>query len=132
MVQVPGEAIVTVMPTTVQTPAVSVRPSQLNGVVVLLPSSAGVAKIGRMAVSRPLRGSQLGRDILLLLVDIAALRGDREVCLHAQCSAEGFYARLGFARRGEVFDELGVAHVEMFKSLSSVNVTSPTSPTSIV
>lgn len=95
----------------------------------LLKSSAGVAKIGRMAVSRPLRGSQLGRDVLLMLVNIAAQRGDREICLHAQCSAEGFYARLGFERRGDVFDELGVAHVEMFKSLSSA---SPTGPTSII
>ena len=83
----------------------------------LLQSAPGVAKIGRMAVSRPLRGSKLGRDILLLLMDIAAKRGDHEVSLHSQCSAEGFYARLGFTRRGEVFDELGVAHVEMFKSL---------------
>lgn len=84
----------------------------------LMQSASGVAKIGRMAVSRPLRGSKLGRDIMLLLMDIAAKRGDREVYLHAQCSAEGFYARLGFTRRGEVFDELGMAHVEMFKSLS--------------
>ena len=84
----------------------------------LLPSVQQVAKIGRMAVSRPLRGSNLGRDVLRLLMDVAAKRGDREVCLHAQCSAEGFYARLAFMRRGDVFDELGVAHVEMFKSLS--------------
>ena len=85
----------------------------------LLQSAQHVAKIGRMAVSRPLRGAKLGRDILQVLMDIAAQRGDREVSLHAQCSAEGFYARLGFARRGEVFDELGVAHIEMFKRLTT-------------
>ena len=85
----------------------------------LLQYAPRVAKIGRMAVSRPLRGANFGRDILQTLVRIAAQRGDSEVCLHAQCSAEGFYTRLGFSRRGEVFDELGVAHIEMFKSLSA-------------
>ncbi len=84
----------------------------------LLQSAQGVAKIGRMAVSRPLRGSKLGRDILQALMQIATERGDHEACLHAQCSAEGFYTRLGFTQRGAVFDELGVAHIEMFKCLS--------------
>ncbi len=83
----------------------------------LLQHAPGVAKIGRMAVSRPLRGSQLGRDILQSLMAIATQRGDQEVMLHAQCSAQGFYTRLGFTPRGDVFDELGVKHIEMFKRL---------------
>ena len=77
----------------------------------------GVAKIGRMAVSRVLRGSSLGRDILQMLMGAARQRGDHEVCLHAQRSAQGFYARLGFVPRGEPFDEAGIAHIEMFKRL---------------
>jgi YbgC/YbaW family acyl-CoA thioester hydrolase len=85
----------------------------------LLQPAPKVAKIGRMAVSRPLRGSRQGKDVLTALIDIATERGDHEVYLHSQCSAEGFYARLGFTRRGEVFDELGMAHIEMFKSLSA-------------
>ena len=85
----------------------------------LLQPAPRVAKIGRMAVSRPLRGSRQGKDVLTALIDIATARGDHEVYLHSQCSAEGFYARLGFTRRGEVFDELGMAHVEMFKRLST-------------
>ena len=77
----------------------------------------GVAKIGRMAVSRVLRGSSLGRDILQMLMGAARQRGDHEVCLHAQRSAQGFYARLGFVPRGEAFEEAGIAHIEMFKRL---------------
>ena len=88
----------------------------------LLQSAQGVAKIGRMAVSRPLRGSKLGRDILQVLMQLATERGDHEVCLHAQCSAEGFYTRFGFTQRGAVFDELGVAHIEMFKCLKPLNL----------
>ena len=83
----------------------------------LLQPAPGVAKIGRMAVSRVLRGSSLGRDVLNALVDAAAKRGDHEVCLHAQRSAEGFYTRLGFVARGAPFDEAGIAHIEMFKPI---------------
>jgi len=83
----------------------------------LLPHEPGVAKIGRMAVSRVLRGSHLGRDILHHLMSCAAARGDREVLLHAQRSAEGFYSRLGFSVRGEPFDEVGIPHVEMFRPI---------------
>ncbi len=79
----------------------------------LLQPAPGVAKIGRMAVRRAVRGAQHGAEILQALLQAAAQRGDREVRLHAQRSAEGFYRRLGFAVSGEPFDEVGIAHVEM-------------------
>ena len=47
----------------------------------------------------------------------ARSRGDREVILHAQISAEPFYRRAGFHQRGPVFDEAGIAHVEMVRAL---------------
>jgi YbgC/YbaW family acyl-CoA thioester hydrolase len=83
----------------------------------LLPHAPGVVKIGRMAVNRVLRGGQVGRQVLHALIDAAAERGEREVMLHAQRSAEGFYRRLGFEQRGEPFEEAGIAHVEMFTRL---------------
>ena len=79
----------------------------------LLQHAPKVARIGRMAVDRGLRGSRFGRDVLLGLVAVARQRGDREVMLHAQCSAEGFYTRLGFVSRGPVFEEAGIQHIEM-------------------
>jgi len=83
----------------------------------LLPYQPGVVKIGRMAVNRVLRGGHLGQQVLRALMDAAAQRGEREVVLHAQRSAEGFYKRLGFEQRGEPFEEAGIAHVEMFMRL---------------
>lgn len=84
----------------------------------LLQHAPGVARIGRMAVSRVLRGAHLGRDILQALLQAAGQRGDQEVLLHAQRSAEGFYSRLGFVARGTPFDEAGIPHIEMLKSLA--------------
>ena len=83
----------------------------------LLPPENGTAKIGRMAVERVLRGNGLGRELLFALINIAQKRGDREVALHAQRSAEGFYQRLGFSTRGEAFLEAGIGHIEMVKGL---------------
>ena len=79
----------------------------------LLQPAPGVAQIGRMAVDKVLGGSGVGLQVLLALVAAAAARGDREVLLHAQRSAEGFYRRLGFAGRGEAFVEAGIPHLEM-------------------
>nr|WP_315226487.1 YbgC/FadM family acyl-CoA thioesterase [uncultured Limnohabitans sp.] len=83
------------------------------GTARLLQPEAGVAQIGRMAVTRLLRGSGLGQQLLQALVQQARERGDHEVRLHAQRSAQGFYARQGFANHGEPFDEVGIAHIEM-------------------
>ena len=87
------------------------------GTARLLEKSPGVAQIGRMAVVRVMRGSGLGGDLLKALFDIAKARGDKEVRLHAQCSAQAFYARAGFDPVGEPFDEVGIAHIEMRKEL---------------
>jgi YbgC/YbaW family acyl-CoA thioester hydrolase len=83
----------------------------------LLEHVPGVAKIGRMAVRRPLRGSSVGRAVLEALMKAARARGEREVILHAQMSAEPFYRHAGFQQRGPVFEEAGIAHVEMVRAL---------------
>lgn len=90
---------------------------QAIGTGRLLQHAAGSGKIGRMAVHRVLRGSSLGRELLHALMAAARERGDTEVLLHAQRSAEGFYNRLGFQPRGEPFDEVDIPHIEMVKAL---------------
>ena len=83
----------------------------------LLEHAPGVAKIGRMAVLQPMRGAAVGRAVLEALVTAARDRGERELLLHAQASAVGFYARAGFAVRGEPFTEAGIPHLEMVRAL---------------
>ena len=69
--------------------------------------------IGRMAVRQPGRGTGVGGAILSLLMQKARERGDGAVVLNAQTVAAPFYARHGFVQQGEVFEEAGIAHVEM-------------------
>ena len=79
----------------------------------LLQPSPGVAQIGRLAVRRALRGGGLGKVVLNALMTAAVGRGDREVLLHAQASAQSFYTAQGFLPRGEAFMEAGIGHHEM-------------------
>jgi predicted GNAT family N-acyltransferase len=55
--------------------------------------------------------------VLDALMKSAGDRGDHRVMLHAQVSAQAFYERAGFAPAGPVFDEAGIAHIEMMRSL---------------
>ena len=93
------------------------RLDQPVGTGRLLQQLPGVARIGRMAVHRALRGSGVGKEVLQALLGVAANRGDYEAMLHAQRSAEDFYLGLGFTSRGEPFEEAGIAHIEMSRQL---------------
>lgn len=83
----------------------------------LLPAEDGTAKVGRMAVHRVLRGGGVGVAVMRALADEAARRGDRALALHAQRTAQGFYAGLGFATEGEPFEEAGIPHITMRRAL---------------
>ncbi|WP_367068645.1 YbgC/FadM family acyl-CoA thioesterase [Oryzisolibacter sp. LB2S] len=84
----------------------------------LLYEAPGDARIGRMAVERVVRGQRWGRMVLDALVHAARERGDAQVTLHAQRSAEGFYLRAGFEAVGEPFEEAGIPHITMRRVLS--------------
>lgn len=91
---------------------------QALGTARLLQPEAGVAKIGRMAVLSEQRGQSLGARLLNAMISTARRRGDREVRLSAQRSAEGFYAKYGFEIVGAPYDEVGIPHVAMRLSLT--------------
>lgn len=79
----------------------------------LLQHAPGVGKIGRMAVHKALRGCGVGEQVLRALAAAAHARGDGQLVLHAQRTAQPFYARLGFAPVGTPFEEAGIPHQEM-------------------
>jgi predicted GNAT family N-acyltransferase len=73
--------------------------------------------IGRMAVLRVARGTGMGARVLGALMAKAAQLGYPELILNAQTYAAPFYARVGFKRIGDEFEEAGIAHIEMRKRL---------------
>jgi predicted GNAT family N-acyltransferase len=73
--------------------------------------------IGRMAVLASARGMGVGGALLQALLAAASERGMREVQLNAQTHALPFYARFGFSPEGDTFDDAGIAHRTMRRSL---------------
>jgi predicted GNAT family N-acyltransferase len=72
-----------------------------------------------MAVHRNLRSGGHGAAVMQVLEEAARARGDSVVALNAQRSAERFYARLGYVPHGDGFEEAGIPHIEMRRSLLS-------------
>lgn len=79
---------------------------------------SGEYRIGRMAVLAALRGHGIGRRLLDTLMDAGRAQGAKLVGLSAQTSAVPFYLRAGFSTQGDVYDDAGIAHIEMTRSLS--------------
>ena len=73
--------------------------------------------IGRMAVLESWRGRGVGAALLKLLVDAACKAGHRRAIVNAQVGAMAFYARYGFVVTGAEFEEAGIAHRVMEKTL---------------
>ena len=69
--------------------------------------------IGRMAVSKSLRGQGIGSLVLGTLLKEARRQGHTRLVLHAQVTARAFYVRHGFIAEGDDFMEAGMAHVRM-------------------
>lgn len=69
-------------------------------------------KLERFAVLKPYRNSGTGAALLkAILLDVPD--DGRKVYLHAQITAEGFYARHGFRPEGPHFYEADIEHVKM-------------------
>ncbi|NEQ44569.1 MAG: GNAT family N-acetyltransferase [Leptolyngbya sp. SIOISBB] len=74
-------------------------------------------RIGRVAVSRPLRRQGVGLCIMEQLLELARQHNHREVVLSAQQHAVEFYEKLGFQCEGDTFLDVGIWHVTMRKRL---------------
>lgn len=79
------------------------------------------AKVGRLAVVRPMRGRGIGTALMRRLHDLAQEHGFSGVWCHAQLEARTFYERLGYVPEGERFLEAGIEHVCMRKPLDATS-----------
>ncbi|QYK41784.1 MAG: GNAT family N-acetyltransferase [Paracoccaceae bacterium] len=76
------------------------------------------AKVGRVCVLAPMRGTGLGAALIRTAVTAARARpGTTRVKLGAQTHAVGFYERLGFAASGAEYLDAGIPHIDMVLAL---------------
>ncbi|MBS21187.1 MAG: hypothetical protein CL739_03740 [Chloroflexi bacterium] len=69
--------------------------------------------IGRVAVKKTMRRKGIGEILMVKLHQLANRRGFAGVTLSAQIQAAPFYIRLGYIKRGSVYDDVGIPHQDM-------------------
>jgi ElaA protein len=77
-----------------------------------LPASA-CASFGRLVVAQQYRGMGLGKELISRVIARLAEGHSPDILIDAQLHLEAFYAKFGFARDGEAYDDVGVTHVHM-------------------
>lgn len=73
--------------------------------------------LGRLAVIKEYRGKKIGSVVVHEAEKYVQKQGGTGIVLHAQCSAAGFYRKLGFTEFGEIENDEGCPHIWMRKSL---------------
>jgi len=76
--------------------------------------------IGRVVTSAAVRGTGAGKKLMReAIAHCYRLYGNKPIRIGAQLYARAFYESLGFVQDSEVYDEDGIAHIEMIKSLQT-------------
>jgi predicted GNAT family N-acyltransferase len=75
------------------------------------------AKVERICVLQARRGEHIGEAIMEAIEKEAYRAGFSTLILNAQSHAIGFYEKLGFEITSEEFEEAGIPHVEMRKTI---------------
>lgn len=79
----------------------------------------GYGKLGRMAVMASQRRGGIGALVLGALERAGVSQGVRVFRLSAQLHARAFYDRCGYVAVGSVYDEVGIPHIAMEKTIAA-------------
>jgi ElaA protein len=81
----------------------------------ILPAGAKYEEvaIGRVVTAREGRGGGLGRELMRRGMEAC---GNVPIRISAQAHLEEWYCQLGFARASEIYDEDGIAHIDMLRT----------------
>jgi len=75
-------------------------------------------KLRQMAISTSFQKQGLGQKLIKFAEQTALENSFTKISLHARQSALKFYQKLDYQSRGNVFTEVGIPHVFMYKNLT--------------
>jgi predicted GNAT family N-acyltransferase len=75
------------------------------------------AKIERLAVLPIARKQGIGKQLMLLAIELIKKSETELIIVHAQAYIQKLYQQLGFEIKGKQFVEAGIPHVKMVKKL---------------
>lgn len=92
--------------------------NDLLACLYLKPDEDGDLQLKQMAVKNEFQDMGLGRKLINGVEEIMKLSEFNEIYLHARESAKGFYMKLGYEIKGDLFTEMGLSHVKMMKKIN--------------
>lgn len=75
------------------------------------------AKMRQVATAKAFQGQGIGRELYLYCEEHLQKKGVKEIYCHARKSAVSFYEKLNFEVISDEFEEVGVPHVKMKKTI---------------
>ncbi|MFH1200043.1 MAG: GNAT family N-acetyltransferase [Candidatus Micrarchaeota archaeon] len=76
-------------------------------------TAKGEIKIERMATAKDYRGKNIGRGLVVFMIDEIKTLGPKRIWLRSQVQSQKFYEKCGFAAVSKPFDQWGVPHIDM-------------------
>tara|TARA_B100001964_G_C14111561_1_gene544074 strand:- start:52 stop:471 length:420 start_codon:yes stop_codon:yes gene_type:complete len=73
--------------------------------------------IGRVAVLKKYRGLGIGNSVMRELIKWAQQNKLEKLWLSSQWHAHSFYLDLGFVCEGDIYEEAGIDHIKMYRTL---------------
>ena len=91
------------------------RGGEIVAYLRILPAGVKYAEvaIGRVVTAHGARGGGLGRELVRRGIEAC---GQGPIRISAQAHLEDWYANLGFQRASEIYDEDGIAHIDMLRT----------------
>ncbi|MBD2481680.1 GNAT family N-acetyltransferase [Planktothrix sp. FACHB-1365] len=77
------------------------------------------AKIERLAVLASARGMGIAQQLMECALEAIAQTSIKTIIVNAQIYIQNLYLKLGFEPIGEPFEEAGILHIKMIKTLNS-------------
>lgn len=85
--------------------------------LILVPETQHLIKMRQVAVAEKMQGSGIGKYLVEKSEKWAQNQGYKEMYCHARETATPFYLKLGYQKEGDLFNEVGIPHYKMTKSL---------------
>lgn len=90
---------------------------KLVGGLILAPLDNERIRLMQVAVDTVYRGEGVGRELVKYAEKRAKEAGYSQIIMHAMLSVVGFYEKLGYHSKGDIFDEQGITFLKMVKDL---------------
>ena len=91
---------------------------ELLAVLILKPIDHKMVKMRQVAVSPQTQSKGVGTFLVHESEKFAAIKGFEKIELHARDTPIEFYKKSGYISKGEIFKEVGIDHIFMYKNLT--------------